>query len=59
MNQETVHLGAVRTLEFRFLDPAELNLRKESIVLFRQVAQLVVLGRENFKRPVGRARASR
>ena len=57
MNQETMHLGAIRALEFRFLDPTELNLRKESIVPFRQVTQLVVLGRENFKRPIGRARA--
>ena len=54
MNQETMHLGAIRALEFRFLDPAELNLREESIVLFRQVTQLVVLGRENFRR-AGRA----
>ena len=25
MNQETMHLGAIRALEFRFLDPTELK----------------------------------
>ena len=55
MHQKAVHLRSVGTLEFGLLDPAELNLRNESIILFGQLAQLVVPDREDFERPVGRA----
>ena len=50
MNQETVHLGAVRALEFCFLDPAELDLREERVVLFRQATQPVASRPRKFRK---------
>jgi hypothetical protein len=45
-----VDLGSVGAFEFRFFDASQLNLAKKSVVLFRQAAQIAVLGGEDFKR---------
>ena len=50
-------LCSVGALEFRFFDASQSNLAEKSVVLFRQATQVAVLGGEDFKWAIGRARA--
>ena len=55
-NNEAVDLGAVRAFKLRFLRTRDPQVFHEGFGLFREVAELFFFNRENFVRPIWRAR---